>query len=143
MISYFTLKELCDSDTARVRKIDNFPTFEIVAHLYELTEKLLDPLRTAWGSPIRVTSGYRCYKLNSAVGGVYNSVHQDGYAADLQPTNGKIEEFIKFAKTWVRIYGVNYDQLIRETDGKSVWLHVGLYSPNGTQRKQILDIVKK
>lgn len=145
MAKFFTLQELCASPTAVAQGIDNFPTFEVVTHLAELTEKILDPLREVWGSAIIVTSGYRCPALNKAVGGVSRSVHQLGWAADLKPANGKIEDFISFAKTWVKAYRVRFDQLIRETtaDGKSVWLHLGLYSPTGGQRGQILNLVKR
>lgn len=145
MPKYFTLKELCESDTAKKQGIDNFPTFEIADHLRELTEKILDPLRIAWGSAIHVNSGYRCTRLNVAVGGVATSVHKLGWAADLVPSNGKTEDFIKFARTWVLVNRIKFDQLIRETDPRSgaVWLHIGLYSPTGSQRGQIKDIVKK
>lgn len=144
MAKYFTLKELCASPKATARKIDNFPTFDIAAHLEELTVMLLDPLREAWGKPVLVTSGYRCTRLNTAVGGVPTSAHKLGYAADLQPANGKTEDFCRFARTWVIAHRVRFDQLIRETDKKSgaVWLHIGLYGPGGVQRGQILEITK-
>ena len=105
---------------------------------------MLDPLRVAWGSAIRVTSGYRCTRLNSVVGGVATSAHKTGYAADLQPVNGKTEDFIRFARTWVRVHRIKFDQLIREEDKMTgaVWLHIGLYGPGGSQRGQILNIVK-
>ena len=57
---YFTLAELLRSDTAKKKNIDNTPSWDVVAHLGELVEKLLDPLRAAYGTPIRVSSGYRC-----------------------------------------------------------------------------------
>ena len=44
---------------------------------------VLDPLREHWGLPIRVTSGYRCPELNEEVGGVEDSWHMDGCAADI------------------------------------------------------------
>lgn len=144
MAKYFTLKELCASATAATQGIDNWPSFEVAAHLAELAEKILDPLRTAWGSAINVTSGYRCTRLNAAVGGVMTSVHKLGWAADLQPANGKTEDFIKFARTWVIAYRIRFDQFIRETDEHGhVWLHIGLYSSSGAQRGQILNLVKK
>ena len=141
MARYFTLKEL----TRTSRKIDNTPTFEVVHHLEELVEKLLDPLRYAYGKPIKVNSGYRCPALNKAVGGVTTSAHLQGYAADLDDLNGDTEALIKFAKTWVILNRVSFDQLIRETsaDGQTVWLHFGLYGPGGCQRGQILNLVKK
>ena len=59
-----------------------------------LVEQLLDPIRRRYGAPIIVTSGYRCPALNTAVGGVANSHHIIGCAADivaplLSPQGGK------------------------------------------------------
>jgi putative chitinase len=142
MARFFTLKELCESSTAKARSIDNYPTFEVAAHLSELTEKILDPLRFAWGSPIRVNSGYRCRLLNTAVGGAERSAHMDGYAADLSAMNGKTEELISFAMEWIDHGGRKYDQIIREKRGNSTWLHIGLYGPNRIQRCQKLNIIK-
>jgi hypothetical protein len=145
MAKYFTLKELCASATATKMGIDNFPSFEVAAHLQDLTARLLDPLREAWGGPIRVTSGYRCTRLNTAVGGVTTSAHKLGWAADLQDPAGKTEKLIEFARIWVLTNGIKFDQLIRETDKskKTVWLHIGLYGPAGQQRGQFLNLVKK
>lgn len=139
---YFTLKELCSSEVAAERKIDNFPSWTVVEHLAELTEKILEPLRVAWGGPIKVTSGYRCDALNRAVGGVYNSVHRLGYAADLYPVNGKIDEFIKFTKDWLTRKNIMFDQLIDERKGSTRWLHIGIRSSTGSQRRQFLNITK-
>lgn len=145
MPKYFTLKEMCASTTAEKQGIDNFPTFEIAGHLQMLAEQLLDPLRQAWGSAIIVTSGYRCTRLNNAVGGVPTSCHKLGWCADLQPANGKTEMFIDFARAWLLASRKRFDQFIRETskDGKTVWLHLGLYSPTGSQRGQFLNLVKR
>ena len=46
-------------------------------------DQLLDPIREAWGKPIIVSSGYRCKELNALVGGVKNSHHLLGCAADI------------------------------------------------------------
>lgn len=138
---YFNLKELCASDVATKKKIDNFPTFQVAEHLAELTETILEPLRTAWGGPIKVTSGYRCDALNKAVGGVANSVHRLGYAADLQPGNGKIDAFIKFTKEWLLKSGTKFDQLLDERSGRTRWMHIGLYSTTGSQRGEIKTLI--
>lgn len=140
MAKYFTLKELISTK----RKIENVPTFEDVHHLEELVKNLLDPLREAYGKPIRVNSGFRCPALNKAVGGSSTSAHLQGYAADLDDWKGDTEALVTFAKTWVVLNRIKFDQLIREetADGKTVWLHIGLYGPNGCQRGQIFDLVK-
>ena len=142
MARYFTLKELCASDTAKARGIDNFPSFEVAANLELLTRVILDPLREAWGSAINVTSGYRCPDLNKAVGGSSTSVHPYGWAADIKPKNGRFDTFVEFTKQWLDDSQTPYDQLIREKKGKSVWMHIGLYGPKGQQRRQYLEIVK-
>ena len=139
--TYFSLKELCSSDVATQKKIDNFPSFTIVEHLTELTEKILEPLRIAWGSPIKVTSGYRCDALNRAVGGVSTSAHRLGYAADLQPTNGKIDEFGKFTKDWLLRNRIKFDQLLFETQGKTKWVHIGIRSTSGSQRCETKNLI--
>lgn len=44
---------------------------------------LLDGLRAHYGKPVTVSSGIRCTKHNAAVGGVSNSQHLYGTAADI------------------------------------------------------------
>lgn len=46
---------------------------------------LCEKIRAACGVPLRVNSGTRCPKHNKAVGGVANSNHVSGNAADLNP----------------------------------------------------------
>lgn len=135
MPTYFTLPELLKSDTAAKKGIDNTPSWEVVQHLLELTENFLDPLRAAWGKAIRVSSGYRCEKLNKAVGGSATSVHKIGYAADLQ-TSGSFAKFRDFVVAWVRQTGTKFDQLLLEKDRKTgaQWIHVGLRNNAGQQR---------
>ncbi|MDY6148972.1 MAG: D-Ala-D-Ala carboxypeptidase family metallohydrolase [Porphyromonas sp.] len=43
----------------------------------------LDELRERLGRPVIVSSGYRCPVHNRNVGGVYNSQHVNGTAADI------------------------------------------------------------
>ena len=80
---YFTLKELTRSATAQRLGIYNTPPASAVKALNELVDNVLDPLREAWGGPIRVNSGDRCPALNKAVGGTPGSQHLRGEAADI------------------------------------------------------------
>ena len=82
-MKYFSLSEFSHSDTAVSLGIDNTPTPAQERRLTLLVDRVLDPLREAWGLPIRVTSGYRCPELNEEVGGVEDSYHMDGCAADI------------------------------------------------------------
>lgn len=139
---YFTLSEFERSGTANSLDIDNSlrvndPDGTIAAHIVELVESLLDPLRDAWGSGIRVTSGFRCKALNDAVGGSPTSAHLSGWAGDLQPTNGRMREFKHFVIEWLTLTGLAFDQCIVERDKDSEWIHLGLRNRKGKQRNQI------
>lgn len=138
-MKYFTLQELCASATARERGINNTPTKMIEDHLVELATKVLDPLREMFGSPVRITSGYRSCTLNSAVGGSPRSVHVVGYAADTVPANGDMAAWQRTVLTWART-GL-FDQIIIEqpdSRGVAKWIHIGIRSNSGMQRRMIL-----
>ena len=137
--SYFTISELCASDTAKKYGINNFPDATILSHLQQLIY-FLNPLREAWGSAIKVTSGYRCDKLNRFVGGSKTSSHLIGYGVDLVPANGKMNEFKSFIRDYIKMH-VFY-QCIIEKSGKTEWIHIGLYNAKGQQRKMIFNIIK-
>ena len=142
MSKYFTLQEMLRSETALRKKIDNSPSYEIVRNLERLAE-FLDQLREAWGSGIRVSSGFRCVQLNNAVGGVQNSQHIYGCAADIQPSNGKFNEFVAFLKKWLA--GRAFDKCIIETSKSSGarWIHIVWKSSQGYQRRKLFDMEAK
>ena len=137
--SYFTIAELCASDTAKKYNIDNTPDPIIISHLQQLIN-FLNPLREAWGSAIKVSSGYRCDKLNSFVGGSKTSSHLIGYGVDLIPANGKMDDFKKFIVDYMKMR--MFDQCIIEKSGKTEWIHIGLYNNKGQQRRMIFNIIK-
>lgn len=137
--SYFTVEELCKSDTAKKLHIDNTPSPEIVEHLKEMIV-FLNPIREAWGSAIKVTSGFRCPLLNDAVGGAINSAHQFGFAVDLVPKKGDLDSFYTFFLAYLREHNLKWDQLIFEKSKSSRWLHFGLKSKYGKQRMQYFNL---
>lgn len=141
-MKYFTINELTYSDTAIELGIDNTPNEEIKSHLVQLIEELLDPLRNAWGAPIKVTSGYRCAKLNRVLkGSSPTSSHLVGFAADLVPMNGDITGFKRFVVKWLKENNVAFDQCICETNGRGAqWVHLGLFNLSMQQRKQFLNM---
>lgn len=133
MMSYFTIDELCRSTKANLLGISNIPNAEARRCLQALIDNVLDPLRRAYGKPIIVNSGYRCYSLNVAVGGVPNSAHLEGKAADI--TGGsKIEN----RKLWelIKKLDLPIDQCIDESN--LTWVHVS-YDPT-RNRKQFLKL---
>lgn len=136
----FTLGEFIASDTARKKGIDNTPTLADIYHMQELCTYLLQPIRDAWGKPIKVKSGFRCLKLNRAVGGSPTSVHTRGWAADIKPASGSYKEFEEFVINFLKNSDLGWDQAIRETSGNSKWLHIGYKNSAGKQRKMIFNL---
>ena len=137
-MKYFTIEELCQSETAEKYKIDNTPSEEIKKNLETLVDCLLDPLREAWGSPIIINSGYRCPILNKAVGGSKTSSHMSGWSVDMRPKNGKMEEFKKFVVQFIKTKF--WDQCILEKSGNIEWVHLSLYNNSGKQRMMIFSL---
>ncbi len=126
----FSLNEFIRSTTARKYGIDNTPSPEVIANLRALCENVLQPLRDAYGGVIRISSGYRCPKLNRAVKGARTSQHQYGMAADLKCADNR--KLFQIA----RELGV-FDQLINEYNLR--WVHIS-FNPKGVNRKQVLRI---
>jgi len=150
-MKHFTLEELTRSDTARKLGIDNTPPAEHRANIEMTVAQLLDPLREAWavqcanehwGTPaLRVSSGYRGAAVNKAVGGSATSAHGVGFAFDLVPQNGRLLEFKRFCRAWLK--GQRFDQLISEDEnvvGIPRWIHIGYKNRQGGQRRQLLTM---
>ena len=129
----FSLEEMYMSDTARRCGIDNKPqTEEVVENLRALCTEVLQPLRDHLGRPVTITSGYRCKELNKRVGGVRNSQHLKGEAADIRVKNR--EELIEMMKFLMD--ETQFDQLIWEKAGATEWVHVS-YKRNGNNRGRV------
>ena len=140
---HFTIEEMYASDTARRLGIDNKPTTQKMINLVYLCAFVLEPLRVAMNEPIKIGSGYRCEKLNKAVGGVYNSQHLKGQAADLC-IDGDIQKGRKWFE-YIRKH-LPFDQLIWEKNPKtgSCWVHVSFVYPDfGKNRRQVINNLEK
>lgn len=130
---HFTLREMCQSGTALRKNISNVPDERTVERLRSLCQNVLEPLRKRFGV-IRITSGYRCEMLNKAVGGVPNSQHLRGEAADIHVSSmevgRKMYDFIRL--------NTRFDQLLFEHSKSSgaLWLHVS-YSEARARRQAI------
>ena len=85
-MKHFTLSEFFRSSTAEKNGIKNEPSIDaratIVRNINLLVDNVLDPVRDMVNTPIIITSGYRCPQVNRLVGGVDNSQHMSGCAAD-------------------------------------------------------------
>jgi zinc D-Ala-D-Ala carboxypeptidase len=139
---HFTIEELYASATAKAKGIDNKPNVQQIICLVYLAANVLEPLREAMKEPIKISSGFRCDRLNRAVGGVSNSQHTKGQAADIcidgDLTKGR--RWFDYIKTHLQ-----FDQLIWEHDRSGTyWIHVS-YVPAayGRNRKQVIDNLLK
>ena len=145
MVTYisknFTLEELCASETANAKDIRNNPGQTDIINLCALVHNVLQPLRNWWGRPIKIGSGFRSLALNNAVGGVSNSQHMRGEAADLC-----IEGDLKQGREWFNWIKnhCDFDQLIWEHNSKdSYWVHVSYRADGKNRRQAINDLLKK
>ena len=131
---HFTLWEMMRSGTAVRLNIKNEPDEQEKEALRQLCQHVLEPLRCRYGAII-ITSGYRCLRLNRAVGGVPTSQHMRGEAADIFIPNLEIgQKYFDFIKN-----NTTFDQLIWEPRGATIprWLHVS-YTTRRPNRMQVL-----
>ena len=141
-MKYFGIRELipcvdghckdgrCGYDESTIVKVPS----EVIMNAIALAENVLDPAREQLGMPIKVNSGYRCPLKNKAVGGVENSQHLRGEAADisLRLTAYSLQDgLMKLAR--IIVENGKFDQLIIYP----TFLHVS-YKRNGVNRHKVL-----
>ena len=80
----FWLSELVRSETASRLGIDNTPPKDVIVKLKDVAENILQPCRDFYGRPFRPSSGFRCLKLNRALGSKDTSQHVLGEAVDFE-----------------------------------------------------------
>lgn len=134
---YITYLEATTSQTATRKGINNTPTDAEIINMQLVAVRIFDVVRDHFKTPLRVSSFYRCLKLNAAVGGAKNSQHKLGQAIDIQGTgdltNKEIFNFIK--------NNLDFDQLIWEFGNETnpAWVHVS-YVSKEKNRKQIITV---
>ena len=95
---------------------DNIPTQQQVENMAYGCRQLLEPAREAIGCPIIINSGFRNPRVNALVGGVKNSQHLVGQAADIRPSDpARFQRLIAFLRSCEYT-----DQLLTG----SGWLHI-------------------
>ena len=137
---HFKLSEFTQSGTARRHKVKNVPGPREVERLRFLCVKSLEPMRRRFGV-IRITSGFRCKKLNALVGGSPTSQHVLGEAADIHTGGRELsEKMFGFAKQ-----NIPFDQLILEHNPAHgiYWLHISLRSDRPGNRHEAFFVKVK
>lgn len=90
----FTLEELCHTSCGLV----NDPSTYQIINLCFGANNILQPLRNYLGKPISVNSAFRSVQVNKSVGGVSNSQHIDGCAADIRVSPLDMIKVMKWLK---------------------------------------------
>jgi len=119
LTQHFTLEELTFSQEAVRRGIPNEPPPAIRRNLEMLARTLEDVRMLVGGTPLSISSGYRCQELNEAIGGSKNSAHMQGLAADFTAWQYGSPKDIAMAISHSHI---PFDQVIWE----GTWVHLGL-----------------
>lgn len=133
---HFTLEEMIHSDYAEKHDISNSPSEIIIDNLIMLCVLILEPLRTALDKPIIINSGYRCKELNKAVGGVPDSHHLQGLAADINfSSETELKKMLYILKD-----NEHLDLALIERSKSSKWLHVQLPLKGRPPRHRITSI---
>ena len=143
----FTLNEFTKSVSAIRNGIENSPTSEHIRNIQLLVKYVLQPLREALGSPIRITSGYRSENLNKAIRGshkiikgkyVATSQHCKGQASDIQ---FRVDGVMDNKVIWDKVIelGLPFDQMINEFEYS--WIHISYNEEHN--RKSLLEAYKE
>lgn len=153
LTEHFQLSEFEKSSTARARGINNKVPESLIPNIKNLCQQVLEPLRQHIGKPVVIGSGYRCPPLNKAVGGVSNSQHKTGEAADIHipvydfvASDGTHHTNMEILNRWFNwiMDNCDFDQLIKETSNrKTYWIHVSCKRDRSKNRHQVITFLLK
>jgi hypothetical protein len=138
---HLNLAEVTRSDSAKRHGIDNTPTAEHLENFKLLAEKVFEPIRLHFKTPIFISSGYRSKALNDFIKGSASSQHCKGQAIDIDMDGSKGGVTNKMVFDFI-VSRLDFDQIIWEfgTDANPDWVHVS-YVKTGN-RKQKLRAVR-
>lgn len=133
----FKWSELMHSNYAKANRMSNVANAQERRNLLELAQ-LLQVIRDWHGAPMTLNSGFRSKKVNDAVGGVANSAHRHGFAADVvfSGVAKDASSQLAFARkigAYLKSKGVKFDQII----SYGTFIHVGVRKPSGAQRCEV------
>lgn len=138
----FSPNEFFKSPTADKLKIDNVAKeLATILNLAIGADKIQE-IRNIVGRPVKITSGFRCFELNLAVGGQPTSYHLSGCAIDfIVPGFSKAQ----LRQLWGHLRDIAFDcdKCIFETKGDTFWIHLQYKADPSKNRNQFLEINKK
>ncbi len=142
---HFKLKHLIYSNIALNNKINNMPGVDvsptqstIINNLKNLMINVIDYIVDDYPNLI-ITSGYRCTKLNSFIGGSNTSQHIFGQAIDIQVPELTTSDLYNYIYNSKKIK--SWDQLIWEypEKGNGSWIHIS-YGPQNRKKTTLASM---
>lgn len=128
LTEHFSVEEMLHSSFANKKGISNTPDssnyYKVLFNLSRLCSIVLEQVRLILHKPIIINSGYRNCEVNKAVGGVSNSRHLTGCAADFS-IKGLTKAEVKTLKAWARM---NTD--VKEFIVHDTYIHIAIAELN-------------
>lgn len=137
---HFQLWEALHSDTAGRLGIRNYPSDLDLRAIRWVAKNLADPVREHFG-PMRVSSWFRCRRLNAETpGSSTTSAHIWGGAVDFHPLDEKV--LLRDVVLWIAKSPLLFDQCIFEY---GEWVHLGAahFSVFGTGKRPRREVLMK
>ena len=133
---HFTFYEMTNTQHRDLLELNRREALNYLDNLKFLCNEVLEPLRSFLGSPLLITSGFRCQLLNSRIKGSPRSYHMKGLAADFILPHSTREKLFKAYEEIALRKPVLFDQLIFEMGS---WIHIGVKTElEGPNRFQTL-----
>ena len=139
MFNFFRLETYTKSMTAIRQNIDNTPTQDQISKLKTLDRKCVSKIRRKYKKKgeFNISSGFRCPKLNTAIGSENpDSDHTKGLAVDFEVFG--VDNFKLWS--WIRD-NLEYKQCLleryRKGDPSSGWIHLS-YDENNLRNESFL-----
>lgn len=141
---HFTLKEMVATTHREFLDENSRPPGSVVANLTRVAKELLEPVRAHFKAAVFVHSGYRCPRLNHAIGGSVGSQHLTGAAADFHVDDVDLTavfDFIAYGGR-NREAAFPFGQVILEGWGSNgpTWVHVSLPDPSRDLVDEVLTM---
>ena len=141
---HFSLLEMVRSTSHP--EVPNNPTPKQVENLRRVCqwlEKMRDIRNQAHGEelPVKISSGFRSKMLNRAVGGVNDSNHLDGCAADIICKD--CTQAVEYAFLLIILFRQakeQFDELFIERKGVRFWVHFAVREFNNRGKVSVYDL---
>lgn len=132
----FSLWELTFTTHRKYLEENRNPPDNVLLNLQKLCANILQPIRDYYRQPLIIHSGYRCPKLNRAIGSKDTSQHLKGEAVDFRMVGIKLEKIFNDITTNQIL--IDWGQIILEgySANRPSWIHISL--PTNALKRQVL-----